>query len=53
MYNYSPQHGYRPVLSVPTTSPHVDMSKVGTLLGMVDDEFGQGNEQVEQGRAHV
>ena len=50
MYNYYPQHGYRPVLSVLTTSLHVDMNKVDTLLGMVDDEVGQGHDQLEPGR---
>ena len=57
MYNYYPQHDHRPVLSVPTTSLHVDMNKVGTLLGMVDDEVGQGHDQLEpereQFRQHV
>ena len=50
MYDYHPQHGYRPVLSAPPTSLRVDMNKYGTLLGMVDDEVGQGHDQLEPGR---
>ena len=50
MYDYYPHYGYRPVLSAPPTSLRVDMNKNGTLLGMVDDEVGQGHDQLEHGR---
>jgi len=55
MYDYHPQHGYRPVLSALPTSLRVDMNKYGTLLGMVDDEVGQGREHHGRGqfRQHV
>ena len=55
MYNYYPHYGYRPVLSAPPTSPHADMNKIGTLLGMVDDEVGNGSDQSTPGpvRQHI